>query len=738
MKKSIPKYKIIADDIEKQVKEGVLRSGEPMNSELKTQQQYDVSRVTVRKAYKLLLDKGIIRTVHGVGTFINDLYNKDWTWMNSFTSQVSRQGHVPTTKIKNYQVIETNSEISQHLNIKENEECILLERIRYIDNQPIWISKSYISTNLVPGFSKDFLSVAGAAQSIFRVLEINYNITCSKRLMLEENAYVNEKAAKIFDVEADKKLLKKKSIAFDGADSPIVYEETIMLQKKIDSKSIESNYKENNKNIKIKGALMKVCVHMSMFCKTWSDDIIPYLNKVKELGFDGAEISLFGNSDEKINDALSCAKDLGLDVICGTGVSAECDPSSEDENVRQKAIDYLKECVDKVAFGNGKNLNGVLYAPWQGFSQVSKQTRWNNASNVLKEVGSYAKKKNITLNIEVINRFETDFFNTIDEAVEFLKLVDLDNVKLLVDTFHMNIEEDDIYSALEKNISYIGCVHVSENHRGVPGTGHIDWKKIISILKKNQYEGYLDMETFVESGTEVGNALFIWNGKDRRPFDEAEKGLKYLQSLIGVKNRYKNLASNLNKVFDENSQYLCKLDGEAGDGDHGTTIARGFKNAFESVSELDDSSSAHEVFKAMGYAMLKNMGGASGPIFSSLFIQLATLLNGEKELNAQIYKKSIEDTINVIHELTGTNRGEKTMMDALYGAKDACDSFNGDDLVELMEIAKDGAHEGSLATQKMKATKGRAKFLQERSIGSLDAGSHSVYLILNTFLETWR
>ncbi len=80
--------------------------------------------------------------------------------------------------------------------------------------------------------------------------------------------------------------------------------------------------------------------------------------------------------------------------------------------------------------------------------------------------------------------------------MEFLKLVDQDNVKLLVDAFHMNIEEDDICAALEN--SYIGCIHVSENHRGVPGTGHIDWKQIVSVLKKQGYEGYLDMETFVK------------------------------------------------------------------------------------------------------------------------------------------------------------------------------------------------------------------------------------------------
>lgn len=726
MKRSKPKYKIIADDIERQVKEGILKSGEPMNSELKTQQQYDVSRVTVRKSYKILIDKGIIRTVPGVGTYINDLYNKDWSWMDSFTSQVTRQEHFPTTKIKSFKIIESNEELSKHLSIKENDECYFIERLRFIDNQPIWITRSYLSVNLVPGLTEEYFSVAGMAQSLFRILNTDFNVECSKSLLLQEDSFVNENDAKLLNIESDKYLLRKKSIAFDTSGNPVVYEETTMSHQNVQNKK------------KIEGVHMKVSVHMSMFCKTWIDDIAPYLKKVKDLGFDGTEISLFGNSEERINENLSFANELGLDIICGTGVTADTDPSSENKDVRKKALEYLNLCVDNVASVDGLALNGVLYAPWQDFSDVPKKTRWNNAAEVLKKVGSRAKEKNININIEVINRYETDFFNTIEEAVEFLKLVDMDNVKLLVDTFHMNIEEDDIYESLDKNISYVGCVHISENHRGVPGTGHIDWKKIVNILKKNNYEGHLDMETFVESGTEVGKALFIWDEKNRKPFEEAEKGLNYIHSILGVKNQYKELSSNLNDLFQENSQYLCKLDGETGDGDHGYTISRGFRTAYESVQKLDDSASHTEILKAIGYAMLKNMGGASGPIFSSLFIQLATLLQGDKELDVAVYKNTISETINVIHELTGTERGEKTMMDALYGAKDACDSYEGNNLIQLMEYAKDGAHKGSLQTKNMKATKGRAKFLQERSLGFLDAGSHSVYLILNTFLETWR
>ena len=483
---------------------------------------------------------------------------------------------------------------------------------------------------------------------------------------------------------------------------------------------------------------MKLAVHMSMFCKTWTDDITEPLQRVSKMGFDGVEISLFGNTEENLKKAFAEAKKLGLEIICGTGVTAETDPSSADAAVRAEAARYLKSCVDHVAAAGGLYLNGVLYAPWQGFSDENRQQRWSRAATVLKEVSAYAAEKHVGLNIEVINRYESDFFNRVEEAVEFLKLIGEDNVKLLVDIFHMNIEEDNICNVLETYLPYIGCIHVCENHRGVPGTGHIDWKQIIEVLKKKGYEGYLDMETFVESGHEVGKSMSIWDGHGRNSYKEAENGILYLRSVIGVENIYKTLIFKLNKEFAANSEYLCKLDCEAGDGDHGITISRGFHKAYEHSLELPDTSDCNEVFKDIGYSMLANMGGASGPIFSMLFIQTAILMKGNQKFTADIFKKSIDATIKAIHDLTGTNRGEKTMMDAMYGAKDVCDRYEGDDLLELMKLVQEGAHKGCLDTKDMKATKGRAKFLQERSRGFLDAGSYSVYLIFNTFYETWR
>ena len=195
-------------------------------------------------------------------------------------------------------------------------------------------------------------------------------------------------------------------------------------------------------------------------------------------------------------------------------------------------------------------------------------------------------------------------------------------------------------------------------------------------------------------------------------------------------NTYMELSRRLQETFEQAAMELCELDRKAGDGDHGLTISRGFRCAYEQVLSLDDDAEAAEVFKTIGYGMLNSMGGASGPIFSTFFIQAAIVLNECKTFNGTALKDILMKTVKAIHDLADTDRGEKTMLDALYGALDAvCEEV--EDCV-IFRKASEGAKQGAEATREMMATKGRAKFLQERSIGFLDAGSWSVYLILDT------
>ncbi len=275
---------------------------------------------------------------------------------------------------------------------------------------------------------------------------------------------------------------------------------------------------------------MKVGVHLSMLCKTWQDDVSAQLEKLKEGGFDSVEISMYGIQRSQLGTVAKKAQNLGLDISLGTGITPDTDISSSDPAVQKAGIEYLKECCDFANDIGAKFINGVIYAPWQGFSKEPRIERYKRSAQCLQEI-SDSINSDLRLHCEVINRFETDFINTLEEGSEFLTIINRNNVKLLVDTFHMNIEEDSIVGAMNEYYNNIGCIHICENHRGVPGTGHIPFHDIISFLKKKEYNGYLIMESFVESGTEVGDGLFIWR-KSKDALEEALKGCAYIKEII--------------------------------------------------------------------------------------------------------------------------------------------------------------------------------------------------------------
>jgi D-psicose/D-tagatose/L-ribulose 3-epimerase len=277
---------------------------------------------------------------------------------------------------------------------------------------------------------------------------------------------------------------------------------------------------------------MKFSVHLSMLCQNWTDDVSVYLEDIKKIGYDAVELSLFGADKSTLIENAGKIKQNGLELTCGTGLGENQDLSSVDETKRKNGIEFIKNSVELVSQCGGKILNGVLYAPWQGFSKENKKDRWKRAAESYNQLDDFLKKCDVRLNLEVLNRFESDFFNTLEEGAEFIKLVNSDNVKLLADTFHMNIEESNMLQNIEKYFDSIGIFHVCENHRGVPSTGQINWHDFFKTLYRKNYKGYLTLESFVEQGTEVGNCLFIWRKLGESPIKEAEKSIKFLKNTL--------------------------------------------------------------------------------------------------------------------------------------------------------------------------------------------------------------
>ena len=154
----------------------------------------------------------------------------------------------------------------------------------------------------------------------------------------------------------------------------------------------------------------------------------------------------------------------------------------------------------------------------------------------MREAIKAAEDTNVTFNMEVVNRFEQFLLNTAEEAVEYVKAVNSPNAKILLDTYHMNIEEDHIGTAIETAGGYLGHVHLGENNRRPPGYGHIAWDELVGALKKINYTGALVMEPFLMPGGQVGNDIRVWRDMSVNvDLDlEAKKALQFMRNKLAM------------------------------------------------------------------------------------------------------------------------------------------------------------------------------------------------------------
>lgn len=197
------------------------------------------------------------------------------------------------------------------------------------------------------------------------------------------------------------------------------------------------------------------------------------------------------------------------------------------------------------------------------------------------------------------------------------------------------------------------------------------------------------------------------------------------------------IIKNINKTMEKNVKTLTKIDSNIGDGDHGTTIARGFKSASLALEEekLKDISSA---LVLTGETLVASMGGASGPLFGTFFRAMGQKVPNKNHVNLEdlclIFSFAYENLLKI----SGAKPGEKTMIDSLDPAVESLKTSvaKKDTLEDALNKMVIASKKGMLATKNYVAKKGRAKYLKERSLGLQDAGATSMYLIIKTFYES--
>ncbi len=184
----------------------------------------------------------------------------------------------------------------------------------------------------------------------------------------------------------------------------------------------------------------------------------------------------------------------------------------------------------------------------------------------------------------------------------------------------------------------------------------------------------------------------------------------------------------------ENRSYLTKLDGAIGDGDHGTNMDRGMKKALERL-EATDGDDIGASLKAVGMALVSSVGGAAGPLYGTLFLQMGQATAGKSELDLADFTEALDAGMQGVVKRGKAELGDKTMLDALGPALEALRADGGDDVAAALQRAAEAAREGMEATVPMVARKGRASYLGERSAGHQDPGATSTHLLLKTAAE---
>ena len=260
----------------------------------------------------------------------------------------------------------------------------------------------------------------------------------------------------------------------------------------------------------------RIGIYFAYWTKEWDADFRYYIRKAARLGFDTLEICpapLVNLPREACLAISQTAEEVGIDLTYCIGIPPCYDLASEDPAVRKAGIDYQKQLIDVMSAMGGTTIGGILYSCWpysvaQG--PVDKRPMWERSVMSMRQVASYAADHGVTLCMEVVNRFEQVLLNTAREAVLYCKEVDSPSCRILLDTFHMNIEEDDFASAIRTAAPYLAHMHIGETNRKTPGVGKMDWDTICGTLKEIDYRGHVVMEPFVKMGGTVGNDIRIW------------------------------------------------------------------------------------------------------------------------------------------------------------------------------------------------------------------------------------
>lgn len=253
------------------------------------------------------------------------------------------------------------------------------------------------------------------------------------------------------------------------------------------------------------------------------------------MGFDAVEIPVEYPELIDAQKVKAALREHGLDaVVCGA-FGPSRDLTNEDPAVHENCFGYIGKCFDLCQAWDAKFLAGPMYSSVGKARQVppgQREREWNLAVTNLYKVCEMAGRAGLMIALEPLNRFESDLVNTADDVLKLIRDINHPAARVLLDGFHMAIEEKDMASAIAAAGDKLIHVQVSENYRGIPGTGQTNWEALKKGLEAVSYSGTVSIESFTPEIRELAGAVCIWKNLADSQDNFAEQGIGFLKKLF--------------------------------------------------------------------------------------------------------------------------------------------------------------------------------------------------------------
>ena len=281
---------------------------------------------------------------------------------------------------------------------------------------------------------------------------------------------------------------------------------------------------------------MKFGTLYSYWGHEWKCDYIETAKRMKKCGCEVLEVGaphLLDMTDEQLKELKATCDELGMEITSNIGPSKEYDLASENPEIRANGVKFLTDILRAMSKIGSKSLVGAMYSYWPctDFKYDDKAGAWDRSIEAMKEVAKVAEELNIECCLEVLNRFETYIMTNCDEAIEYCKRVGSKNVNILLDTFHMNIEETSFYEPVIAAGSRLRHIHMTESDRGMLGEGNVRWDDLFRGLQEIDFNGNLVLENFSNSVPGMAEAVSLWRPSKYNADALAKGSLAFMRKM---------------------------------------------------------------------------------------------------------------------------------------------------------------------------------------------------------------